>query len=404
MRLERTVIVLGAEEGTNSECSVNHTKDRFEAMRTNGPISSKSSVLFESADSTQSVITRKKTNEIFLGDVGIGGNHKISIQTMTNTNTEDVSETLDQVKKAESAGADIVRISIPTIGASTALKYIAKSAQIPIVADIHFDHRIAIEAIKNGAKCVRINPGNINQSGIKEIVKCALDFECAIRIGVNSGSLSQDIMDEFSGPNARAIAESAIRSLAFIEDLGFFNMKISVKSSDVKTMIDAYREVSRRTRYPLHLGVTEAGTLFRSTIKSSIGIGALLADGIGDTIRVSVSGGIEEEIKIGKQILASLGIQGNSVDIVSCPTCSRTCINVVEIANSLEKLVEHFDKKLKISVLGCTVNGIGEAKHSDIGIFGISNGFAKIYLRGNEYAQCKASEILKTVELLLREL
>jgi (E)-4-hydroxy-3-methylbut-2-enyl-diphosphate synthase len=348
-------------------------------------------------------VFRRKTKKIFVGCVAVGQNSPISIQTMTNTSTEDVKSTIDQIKIAEKAKADLVRVSVPTKAAAIALKTIIANVSVPIIADIHFNHKRAIESIKNGAHCIRINPGNIDNFQKKEIIKCAKDFGCAIRLGINSGSLEEDIMSEFSLPSVDALVKSAIRNVQIFEDAEFYNLKVSIKSSDVLTTIKSYRKLSERIDYPLHLGVTEAGPLFPGTVKSSICIGTLLSEGIGDTIRVSLSSSIVDEIKVGRQILKSLDLLENSVNIVSCPTCARTLINVIDLSEKINALVENINKKITISILGCVVNGIGEAKQSDIGIFGFMKGTAKIFLRKKDYATVNEHDIIATVEKLLEE-
>jgi (E)-4-hydroxy-3-methylbut-2-enyl-diphosphate synthase len=343
-------------------------------------------------------IERKITRPIRVGNVAIGNLAGISVQTMTNTNTEDVDATLTQIQDAVAAKADIVRVSCNTQKSTEALKEIVKSAGVPIIADIHFNHKRAIEAIENGTHCIRINPSNITEHGLIEIVRCAVANSAPIRLGLNSGSIERGILDRYKEPCADALVDSALLNIQKLENMNFSNFKISVKSSNVKTTIEAYRKLSVRSDYPLHVGVTEAGTILSGTIKSSIGIGALLADGIGDTIRVSLSTkDLREEVRVGRQILKSLGLLRNSIDIVSCPTCARTLIDVISIARDLEGATENTEKKLTVSVLGCVVNGIGEALNSDIGIFGFEKGVAKIYTNGKEVATIKEQEIVKFV-------
>ncbi len=340
---------------------------------------------------------------ITIGNVKIGGGADLTVQTMTNTNTEDIKATLDQINSVVELGCDLVRVSCPTKESTLALKEIVKNSRIPIIADIHFNYKRAIESIESGALCIRINPGNTSDYGIKEIVKAAKDYNVAIRIGINSGSVEKDILEKYKEPCVDAIVESAVRNCEKLEDLDFYNFKISVKSSEVRNSISAYRKLSKLIDYPLHIGITESGTLFSGTIKSAIGIGALLADGIGDTIRVSLSADIREEVKVGKQILKSLGLLKNSVNIISCPTCARTGINVMEISKYLEKYCENIKKPLRISILGCVVNGIGEAKEADIGIFGFSPGIVKIYLKGKELEKIKSEYVIERVKKLIDE-
>ncbi|MDR1488752.1 MAG: flavodoxin-dependent (E)-4-hydroxy-3-methylbut-2-enyl-diphosphate synthase [Holosporales bacterium] len=345
------------------------------------------------------MINRRKTRKIFVGNVMVGANSPITVQTMTNTNTENVKATLQQIEGVASIGADIVRVSCPNMASSaTALREIVKNSPIPIIADVHFNYKRAIEAIESGAHCIRINPGNILDYGLKEIANAANNNNVSIRLGINSGSIPRDILEKHKEPSVDAIIETAILNIKKFEDMGFYNFKISVKSSDVNTSIAAYRKLSEISDYPLHIGITEAGTLFCGTIKSAIGIGTLLADGIGDTLRVSLSlKDIREEVKVGRQILKSLDLLGNTVNIVACPTCARTLIDVVAIATELEKITGNFDKTLRISVLGCVVNGPGEAINSDIGIFGFKKGIAKIYKDGTEIKTCAEENIVEIV-------
>lgn len=341
--------------------------------------------------------------QITIGTIKIGGGADITVQTMTNTNTEDINATINQINSVVELGCDLVRVSCPTRESTIALKEIVKNSKVPIIVDIHFNYKRAIEAIESGALCIRINPGNTPDYGIKEIVKAAKDHNVAIRIGINSGSIEKDILEKYKEPSVDAIVESAVRNCKKLENLNFYNFKVSVKSSDVRNSIAAYRKLSKLIDYPLHLGITESGTLFSGTIKSAIGIGSLLADGIGDTIRVSLSSDIRKEVKVGKQILKSLGLLKNSINIISCPTCARTGIDVIGISKTLEKYSENIRKPLRISVLGCVVNGIGEAKEADIGIFGFSPGVAKIYLRGKELETIKSENIIEKAKKLINE-
>jgi (E)-4-hydroxy-3-methylbut-2-enyl-diphosphate synthase len=341
--------------------------------------------------------------QISVGSVKIGGGAPISIQSMTNTNTEDVEATSAQIRLATNAGCDLIRVSCPTSESTAVLKKILKNSKIPVIADIHFNYKRAIEAIKSGVHCVRINPGNMSKIGIMEIVKAAKDHGGSIRIGINSGSIEKSILSRYKEPSAEAMVESAILNCKKLEDLGFFNFKVSAKSSDVRASVMACRQLSKLIDYPLHLGITESGALFPGTIKSAIGIGSLLLDGIGDTIRVSLSSNITNEIKAARQILKSLSLLDNCINIVSCPTCSRTLISIINISEKLEDYCESMKKRLKISILGCGVNGVGEAMNSDIGVFGFQKGMAKIYLRGMEYRIVKDSEILKLVKCLIDE-
>lgn len=336
--------------------------------------------------------------QISVGNLKIGGGEGILVQTMTNSNTEDIASTLAQIEKVSNLGCDLVRVSCPTVQSTIALREIVKRAPIPVIADIHFNYKRAIEAIEAGAACVRINPGNTPFEGIKEIVKAAKYRGSAIRIGINAGSLEKTILDKYAEPSIDAIVESALVNCHKLEDLGFYNFKVSVKSSDVRTSIMSYRKLSKEIDYPLHIGITEAGTFFPGSIKSAIGIGSLLVDGIGDTIRVSLSSDISDEVLVAKQILKSLGLLKNSINIVSCPTCARTLIDVMGISKSLEDYCGSIRRNLKISVLGCVVNGIGEAKNADIGIFGFKKGIAKIYISGQEVDECPDNEVVEKVQ------
>ncbi|MDR2598531.1 MAG: flavodoxin-dependent (E)-4-hydroxy-3-methylbut-2-enyl-diphosphate synthase [Holosporales bacterium] len=337
-------------------------------------------------------------NRISVGGVEIGGGAPISVQTMTNTKTEDVRATLSQIERAKIAGCDLIRISCPSQEATGVLREILAQSMMPIIADIHFDYRRAIEAIEAGVHGIRINPGNIGSIGLQEIVKALDGTDCILRIGVNSGSIERDILERYGEPTAEALAESAELNCRKLEDLGFARLKVSVKSSNVRTAVSAYRMLSQRIDYPLHVGITEAGTSFPGTIKSAIGIGSLLMDGIGDTIRVSLSGDIVEEVKVGRQILKSLGLLMGCIDIVSCPTCARALIDVISLSTALEEYCENIRSNIKISILGCVVNGPGEAIHSDIGIFGFKKGLAKIYVNGKEVGIVEEHSLLKMVK------
>ncbi len=340
--------------------------------------------------------------QIDVGGVLIGGDAPISIQTMTNTNTEDIEATISQINTATEAGADLIRVSCPTPQSTIALREIINHSKIPIIADIHFNYKRAIEAMEAGASCVRINPGNMAMNRIIEVAACAKLNNCAIRIGVNSGSLERELLDKYGEPGVEALVESALAHIQQFENLGCYNLKVSVKTSDVQTTIDAYRRIFTQMEYPLHLGVTEAGPVFSGTIKSSIGIGALLCDGIGDTIRVSLStSDIVEEIKVAQQILKSLHLLNNSLDVISCPTCARTLINVPKIAAEIDNLEIKPTKNITISILGCVVNGPGEARSADIGIFGFKKGIAKIYLRGEEITSCAEHDVIPHIMKLI---
>ena len=328
-------------------------------------------------------IKRRLSKEISVGDVKVGGLNPISVQSMTNTLTTDISNTINQVNAIHEAGADIVRVSCPDENSTKSLKEIVKNVKVPIVADIHFHYQRAIEAAKAGASCLRINPGNIgNINKIKEVVKAAHDNNCSIRVGVNAGSLEKDILEKYREPCPEALVESALRNIKILEDENFFNLKISVKSSDVFLSIQAYRQLSKTTDYPLHLGITEAGGFIPGSIKSSIGLGTLLLDGIGDTIRISLSDAPVKEVQIGNEILKSLNLRERGVKIISCPSCARQGFEVIDTVKILEKKLSHIKTPITLSVIGCVVNGPGEAAMTDVGITGGKNGNNMLYLSG----------------------
>ncbi len=348
------------------------------------------------------VIKRKKTRKIKVGTVYVGGDAPISVQSMTNTLTTDHSGTIKQIKKLEEAGADIVRVSCPDEESTKALKKITKETKAPIVADIHFHYKRAIESAISGAKCLRINPGNIgSKERVKEVIKAAKDHDCAIRIGVNAGSLEKKILEKYKEPCPEALVESAEHNIKILEDSDFFNFKISVKSSDVFLAVKAYEKLSNLYDYPLHLGITEAGGLFTGSIKSSIGIGKLLMQGIGDTIRVSLSADPIEEVKAGFEILSALGIRSRGVQIISCPSCARQAFPVIDTVRILEEKLSHIKKPLTLSIIGCVVNGPGEAAQTDIGLTGGGEGNNLFYLSGVPHHKVASSEIIeKVVELV----
>ena len=343
-------------------------------------------------------INRRKTKVIKVGDVKIGGDNPISVQSMTNTLTTDVAATIKQINEIHEEGADIVRVSCPDESSSKALKEITKNVQIPVVADIHFHYKRAIEAAENGAKCLRINPGNIgDRDKVHEVLKAAKDNNCSIRIGVNAGSLEKDILEKYKEPCPEALVESAIRNIKILEDQDFFNFKISVKSSDVFLSIAAYRQLSKVTDYPLHLGITEAGSFIPGSIKSSIGLGSLLLDGIGDTIRVSLSDDPVKEIKIGNEILKSLGLRNRGVKIISCPSCARQGFEVIDTVKILEQKLTHIKTPMTLSIIGCVVNGPGEAALTDIGITGGGKGNNMLYLSGVQSEKVLTGDIINRV-------
>ena len=347
-------------------------------------------------------IKRKKTRKINVGKVFVGGDSIISVQSMTNTITSDVSSTVKQIINLEEAGVDIVRVSCPDEASTKSLKDIVKEVNVPIVADIHFHHKRALEAAKMGASCLRINPGNIGDSNrVLEIIKAAKDYNCSIRIGVYAGSLDKSLLEKYKEPCPEALVESALYNIKLMEDNDFFNFKISVKSSDVFLAIKAYEKLSEVCDYPLHLGITEAGSLFTGSIKSSIGIGQLLMKGIGDTIRVSLSADPVEEVKAGYEILKSLHIRSRGVQIISCPSCSRQAFPVIDTVKILEKKLSHIKKPVTLSIIGCVVNGPGEAAQTEIGITGGGQGNHLLYLSGISHTKVTSNAIIdKVVELV----
>ena len=350
------------------------------------------------------IINRKKTKEIKVGNISVGGDSKISVQSMTNTLTTDVKETIKQIHSLEEVGADIVRVSCPDEDSTKALKDIVKEVKVPIVADIHFHYKRAIEAAKMGASCLRINPGNIgSKDRILEVVQAAKDHNCSLRIGVNAGSLDKALLEKYKEPCPDALVESAMYNVKLLEDNDFFNFKISVKSSDVFLTVKAYRKLSKECDYPLHLGITEAGGLITGSIRSSIGIGQLLMDGIGDTIRVSLSSDPVDEIKSGYEILKSLGIRSRGVNIISCPSCARQAFPVIETVKELEKKLSHVKKPITLSIIGCVVNGPGEAAQTEIGLTGGGQDNNLLYLSGIPHTKVASTEIIDKVVQLVEE-
>ena len=343
-------------------------------------------------------ISRRKTKVINVGDVKIGGDNPISVQSMTNTLTTDVKATINQINDIAEEGADIVRVSCPDTESTKALKEIVKHVSIPVVADIHFHYKRAIEAAENGAKCLRINPGNIGEeSKIHDVLSAAKNNGCSVRIGVNAGSLEKDILDKFKEPCPEALVESALRNIKILEDKDFFNFKISVKSSDVFLSIGAYRQLSKVCDYPLHLGITEAGSFVSGSIKSSIGLGSLLMDGIGDTIRISLSDNPTKEVTIGNEILKSLNLRNRGVKIISCPSCARQAFQVIDTVKILEEKLSHIKTPITLSIIGCVVNGPGEAAMTDIGITGGGKGNNMLYLSGVQSEKVLTDDIIKKV-------
>ena len=349
-------------------------------------------------------IKRKKTKIISVGSVKIGGDFPISVQSMTNTLTTNIKATIEQINQLSEVGADIVRVSCPDQKSSLALKEITKNVNIPIIADIHFHYKRAIEAAENGAKCLRINPGNIGSiERVHEILKAAKNNDCSIRVGVNAGSLEKDLLEKYKEPSPEALVESALRNIKILEDKDFFNFKVSVKSSDVFLSVKAYRSLSEKCNYPLHLGITEAGSLIPGISKSSIGIGTLLMEGIGDTIRVSLSADPKEEIKVGYEILKALNLRHKGVQIISCPSCARQGFPVIQTVNILEKKLEHIKKPITLSVIGCVVNGPGEANSTDIGITGGGKGDNKVYIKGIPHHKIATESMIEHIVQLVEK-
>ena len=349
-------------------------------------------------------IKRKKTKKIKVGKVYVGGDAPISVQSMTNTLTTDVNKTIKQINELEDAGADIVRVSCPDKDSAFSLKKIVKSVNVPIVADIHYHYKRAIESAESGASCLRINPGNIGSiDRVKEILKAAKDYDCSIRIGVNAGSLEKKILEKYKEPCPEALVESAINNIKILEDQDFFNFKISVKSSDIFLAIKAYRKLSSVCDYPLHLGITEAGSLTPGSVKSSMGMGILLMEGIGDTIRVSLSENPVEEVKIGYEILKSLNLRHRGVNIISCPSCARQAFPVIDTVKILEKKLSHIKKPITLSIIGCVVNGPGEASQTDIGITGGGQNTNMMYISGLPHTKVASEKIIDEVVNLVEK-
>jgi (E)-4-hydroxy-3-methylbut-2-enyl-diphosphate synthase len=328
-------------------------------------------------------IERRKSRQIMVGNVPVGGDAPITVQTMTNTLTSDARATIDQIRRCEEAGVDIIRVSCPDVESTAALREIVRAAQVPIVADIHFHYRRALEAADAGAACLRINPGNIGSSErVAEVVRAAKANGCAIRIGVNAGSLEKDLLEKYGEPCPEALVESALDHIRILEDHDFHEYKVAVKASDVFLAVAAYTELASQVDCPLHLGITEAGGLIGGTVKSSVGLGMLLWSGIGDTIRVSLSAEPEEEVRVGYELLKSLGIRNRGVRVISCPSCARQGFDVIRTVEKLEERLQHIRTPMSLSVLGCVVNGPGEARETDIGVTGGGNGKHMVYLSG----------------------
>lgn len=340
---------------------------------------------------------RDDTKVIHIGNVAIGGGNPIAIQSMTNTRTEDVQATVEQILALEKVGCEIIRCAVPTMEAAEALREIKKQIHIPLVADIHFDYRLAIAAIENGADKIRINPGNIGDiTRVKAVVDKAKEYNIPIRVGVNSGSLEKNLVEKYGGVTAEGIVESALDKVRMIEELGYDNLVVSIKSSDVLMCVKAHELIAEQCQYPLHVGITEAGTVLSGNIKSSVGLGIILHEGIGDTIRVSLTGDPLEEIKSAKLILRTLGLRKGGIEVVSCPTCGRTKIDLIGLANQVEEMVQDIPLDIKVAVMGCVVNGPGEAKEADIGIAG-GIGEGLLIRKGEIVKKVKEDKLLETL-------
>ncbi len=340
---------------------------------------------------------REQTKVVQIGNRAIGGGHPVAIQSMTNTKTEDVAATVAQILALEAVGCEIIRCAVPTMEAAQALAEIKKQIHIPLVADIHFDYRLAIAAIEHGADKIRINPGNIGDiSRVRAVVEKAKEYNVPIRVGVNSGSLEKELVEKYGGVTAEGIVESALDKVHLIEDMGYDNLVVSIKSSDVLMCVKAHELLAKECNYPLHVGITESGTVLSGNIKSSVGLGIILHQGIGDTIRVSLTGDPLEEIQSAKLILKTLGLRKGGIEVVSCPTCGRTQIDLIGLANQVENMVASFPLDIKVAVMGCVVNGPGEAKEADIGIAG-GSGEGLLIKKGQVMKKVKEEELLDTL-------
>ncbi len=339
-------------------------------------------------------LLRKKTKVIKVGNVLIGGDNPVSVQSMTNTLTKDIVSTINQIKRLEDAGCDVVRSAITDVEDAKAIKDIKKDIRIPIIADIQYDYKLALESIKYGIDGLRLNPGNIGSlDKVKEVVKACKENNISIRVGVNSGSIKKEFLEKYNGVNENSMVYSALEQIRLLEDMDFYDIKISLKASNVPLTIKAYEKMSDMVDYPLHLGITEAGPIWRGTIKSSVGIGSLLSMGIGDTVRISLTGDPVEEVRVGREILKSLNLLNEGLEIISCPTCGRTNINLIDIVEEAEKRLEGINKNIKVAIMGCPVNGPGEAKEADIGIAG-GKGEGLIFRKGEIIKKVKEEDLL----------
>lgn len=347
------------------------------------------------------MVKRKATRAVKVGGLQIGGGAPISVQSMTKCDTRNVPEVLRQIHELQDAGCDIVRVAAPTMEAAEKFKEIRQGCQIPLVADVHFDYRIALKVLESGIDKLRINPGNIGARWkVEEVVKACKERGVPIRIGVNAGSLETEFLEKYGYPTPQGMVESALKHVAILEEMDFTNTVISIKASNVSTMIDAYRMLSEKVDYPLHVGVTEAGTPFSGTIKSAVGVGTILAEGIGDTIRVSLSTSCAEEVRVGYEILKSLGLRSRGVNIISCPSCGRVQIDLVRVANEVEQRLRHIDVPMNVAVMGCVVNGPGEAAEADVALFG-GKGVGMLYVGGEQVHKTSEAEMVESlVELV----
>jgi len=357
----------------------------------------------ENAVNSEHQIIRRKTRKVFVGNVPVGGDSPISVQSMTNTTTEDVAGTVGQIKQLHEAGADIVRVSVPDQASADAFKKIKKESPVPLVADIHFDYMMALEAIKGGADCIRINPGNIGkEEKIKEVIRAAKDTDTPIRVGINAGSLERKLQLKYGEPNPDALVESALNHINILKRLNFEDFKLSIKASDVYMTIESYRKISDLIDQPLHLGITEAGGFRSGTVKSAMGLGSLLMDGIGDTLRISLASDPVDEVKVGWDILRSLKLRSRGINFIACPSCSRMNFDVIGTMNKLESRLEDVKEDLDVAVIGCYVNGPGESKHTDIGVTG---GSPKnlIYIDGKPDHKVTSDDLADHLEKMIRE-
>ena len=341
---------------------------------------------------------RDETKEIHIGNRVIGHGNPILIQSMTNTKTEDVKATIEQIHRLETAGCEIVRSTVPTLEAAKAIKEIKKEISIPLVADIHFDYKMAVAAIENGADKVRINPGNIGtDEKLLEVVKAAKERNIPIRVGVNSGSMEKDLIEKYNGVTAQGLVESALRNVQRIEDMGYDNLVVSLKSTNVLMCVEAHKNIAGKIPYPLHVGITESGTAFSGNLKSGIGLGMILSEGIGDTIRVSLTGDVVDEVRAARIILRTLGLRKEGIEVISCPTCGRTNIDLISLATKVEELAEKYPLNIKLAVMGCAVNGPGEAKEADLGVAG-GKGEGLLFKKGEIIKKVPESEIFNALE------